>query len=173
MQFDWFEMSEEDANAYRELCPPNQFRVLPPAKLPGPLPDELTRKYDSVVLLASGTSSGSVYYMLNGHRVDQRPKEIDQMPFGFVHTSGQAPSSGCLIQHGNWPERTTTAPPDFWTHVDASGLGSCFPISELPTQPSGTTSELKVQSQLDAFNALVAKLNQNVSGLAHVIRDGA
>lgn len=159
-------MSEQDANAYRELCPPNQFRVLTPADLPGPLPAALTQKYDSLVLLASGLSTGSVCYMLNGHRVDQPAKAVDQMPFGFIDTSGQAPSSGCLIQHGDWPERTTTPPQEFWTHLNNSGLGLCFLISELPAQQSGTTSELKIQSQLDAFNTLVTNLNQNVSGLS-------
>jgi hypothetical protein len=97
--------------------------------------------------------------MLNGHRVDQPAKAIDQMPFGFIDTSGQAPSSGCLIQHGNWPERTTKPPDQFWTHLNASGLGHCFPISELPQQQSGAISELKIQSQIDAFNTLVSKLN--------------
>jgi len=166
MKLDWFRVSDRDAAVYRELCPANEFRVIKPAQLPGPLPTDLTNKYDSVVLLASGLSTGGVCYMINGHRVDQPVNAIDQMPFGFIDISGQAPSSGCLIQHGDWPERTSDPPPEFWAHVNASGLGNCYPISQLPTQKSGTTAELKIESQYNAFNKLVGKLSQNVSGLS-------
>src|SRR6266516_5460580 len=138
MELNWFQVSEQDAAEYRKLCPPDEYRVLKPDQLPGPLPTDLTNKYDSVVMIASGLSGGNICYMINGHRVDKKDTAIDQMPFGFIDISGQGASSGCLIQHGNWQERTSNPPPDFWVHMQASGLGSCYPISQLPAQPTGT-----------------------------------
>jgi hypothetical protein len=72
MKFDWFEVTEQEAATYRDLCAPGHFRLLKPAQLPGPLPSGLTNKYDSVVLIASGLPTGGVCYMINGHRVDQK-----------------------------------------------------------------------------------------------------
>src|SRR5256885_23823 len=131
MKLDWFRVTEQQAAAYRELCPPDRYRVVKPAELPGPLPSDLTRKCDSFLMIASGLSTGGISYMLNAHRVDQKDNAIDQMPFGFIDIPGQGPSSGCLIHHGDWPERTSNPPSNFWAHMQESGLGHCYPISQL------------------------------------------
>lgn len=168
MKLTWFQVNEQDAAEYGKLCPPNEYRVLKPDQLPGPLPIDLTNKFDSVLMISSGLSGGNVCYMINGHRVDKNDNAIDQMPFGFIDISGKEPSSGCLIHHGDWPERTSNPPTDFWVHMQASGLGNCYPISQLPPQPSGTIAELKIESQYGAFNELVGNLSRNVSGLGIV-----
>jgi hypothetical protein len=162
MNYDYFRTDGEHREDWERMCNSGEYVVVPPSHLPGPLPDALTKKFDSVVVAASGVpGTDHVFYMLNGHRVDAPAGEIDQQPFGLYFHGDQASVSGCLIQHGNWEGRTTEPPPDFWDHLDASGLGHCYPLSELPSDTSGDLADLP-KSQSDAFAALVEVMKRGL-----------
>jgi hypothetical protein len=76
------------------------------------------------------------------------------MPLGIAFV-GQNPSgSACLIQHGDYENRTTYPSVDFWTQVRQSGIYNYYPLQELPEKTAGKLSELNVKSQLDAFELL-------------------
>jgi hypothetical protein len=59
-----------------------------------------------------------------------------------------------LIQHGDYENRTTYPPDDFWEQVRQSGIYNYYPLQELPEKTAGNLSELKIKSQLDAFEIL-------------------
>jgi hypothetical protein len=46
--------------------------------------------------------------------------------------------------------------------INASGTASYFPLSELPTHNSGAITDLKIDSQNEAFGRLVAILRNQV-----------
>jgi hypothetical protein len=59
-----------------------------------------------------------------------------------------------LIQHGDYENRTTYPPFDFWAQVKQSGIYNYYPLQELPEKAAGKLSELNIKSQLDAFEIL-------------------
>ncbi len=160
MEYNWFELSHENEARWLELCPPNTFRVVAPTQISGLLQDSLVKKYDSVLLVSSGVrDSDAVVFMANGHRVDTKDSAIDQMPFGFGYLAGEGSTNALLIQHGSWVKRTTKPPADFWSHIEQSGVGTCFPLPLLPTQQSGHLSDLQVETQTTgAFAELITGL---------------
>jgi len=140
MRYTWSELSKEQVEEIRILCPPGEYRIIKPSLLSSYFAEPLIAKSDSFLIVASGIPDGVVYYMVNINRLDG--DEIDQQPFGFV-VSGthHVPPSGCYIHHGEWEGRTTKAPSGFFDYVTMSGVGNCYPISELPTKPSGRLDE--------------------------------
>jgi len=160
-KYDWFDISKQQREEWEKLCPANEFRVIKSLDLPKILPKSLTDKFDSVFILASGSYNDTiVYYMANGNRVDYKAGKIDQQPLGLAFVGPDPIPSGSLIQHGDWEDRNTTPPEEFWQYLAESGIGNVYPLTELPEANSGKLSELKVQSQKDAFNNLVAELRQ-------------
>ena len=93
--------------------------------------------------------------MFNLNRVDG--DKLDQMPYGVAYNSS-GPTSGVLIQHGNYHEqRTINLPEDYSKFVALSGL---YPHSEFPDHTvGGPISDLKYgSSQEAAFSLLVRKI---------------
>lgn len=144
--------------ACEALCPVGEYRVVGRDAIPSFIPSGLRSKADGALEVASGSPSGTMMLMVNMHRVDQKDRAIDQEPFAIVFNGPTAALSGCIIHHGNWPNRTASPPPEFWQAMAASGLGNCYPFSELPPNAAGPISEMAVQSQHDAFKALDARL---------------
>lgn len=157
MKFNWFPITQESRAKWEEICPPGEFRVISGSamqNLSTILPPELTNQYHSVLIAGSPVIGGTVYYMANGNRIDASGSAIDQMPFGLAFVGQNASGSACLVQHGNYENRTTYPPVDFWAQVRESGIYNYYPLQELPDQNSGKLSELNVKSQQDAFDLL-------------------
>ena len=158
-KYSWFKISNQKRSDWEKVCPPSEYRVMSgshfQATFNGLLPVELTEKYTSIFIAGSPTKNGIVY-MANGNRVDYKPMEIDQMPFGLAFISDSVSGSGILLQHGKWDGRTTSAPDEFWNQISASQLdGVCYPLSELPQSSSGKLDELQIDSQRAALGKLV------------------
>ena len=166
MKYDWFDISNEDRQKWEGICPPGEYRVYSGSAifgvLNGLLPVALIGKYNSIFIAGSATLNGNVYFMANGNRVDSSASAIDQMPFGLAFVGNSASGSGCLIQHGDWAKRSTPQPQGFWDQIKSSGTASFYPLSELPTEPAGKLSDLKVDSQNIAFGKLVEVLKDQV-----------
>ena len=159
-RYDWFDISNQDKEDWEKICPVNEYRILKPADFPNILPNSLVDKYDSIFIMASGSNNGVAYYMANGNRVDFNDNAIDQQPFGLAFIGDETIPSGSLIQHGDWEDRTTEPPDEFWNHISCSGIGTCYPLSELPSTESGSIEDLNINSQKDAFNDLVKSLKK-------------
>lgn len=162
MKYDWFDIANEDRKEWEAICPPGEYRVIPATVLSKVLPDALINKYNSVFVMGSGTPYGNVYYMANGNRVDDPNGAIDQMPFGLAFVGDNPVPSGCLIQHGDWANRTIYPPREFWANITASGTASYYPLSEMPTDYAGKITDLKIDSQNAAFGRLVDILKGQV-----------
>lgn len=144
--------------ACEAICPVGEYRVVGRDAIPGFIPSGLRAKADGALIVASGSPSGNMMFMVNIHRVDQKVLAIDQEPFAIVFNGPTAALSGCIIHHGNWPNRTASPPAEFWQALAASGMGSCYPFSELPLNTAGPISDLVIQSQHDAFRVLDGRL---------------
>lgn len=161
-KYNWFNIQNEQRTKWENLCRVGEYRILPSSALSGILPDELINQFVNVFIMASGTSSGNVYYMANGNRLDQKDGAIDQMPFGLGFVGNDPIASGTLIQHGNWDGRSTYPPDEFWLQVESSEFSNCFPSSEMPTETSGKITDLKIESQEHAFRYIVNALKKQV-----------
>jgi len=165
MNFNWFDTSQIDREKWDEMCPPGRYVVIEPKELRNLIPTfptVLLDNSDSVLILASGGPAGVAYCMANINRVDNKSREIDQHPFGLAFIGDEPLPSGCFVQHGNWPGRSISPPADFWNHVQASGLGTCYPVTEIPIMTSGSIDDLKISSQQDAFKVVVTEMSKSV-----------
>ena len=161
-RYDWLNVQNENRTKWEEICPAGEYRILPSNVLLGILPNALINQYSSVFIMASGTASGNVYYMANGNRVDFPDSAVDQMPFGLAFVGDNAIASGCVIQHGDWGNRTIHPPDEFWQQVNASGILTFCPLSELPGESGGKITNLKIESQEHAFRNIVNALKEQV-----------
>jgi hypothetical protein len=161
-RYNWFNVQSENRAKWEELCPVGEYRILPSNALSGVLPEALINQYNSVFIMASGTESGNVYYMANGNRIDFPASAVDQMPFGLAFVGDSPIASGCMIQHGDWGNRTIHPPDEFWQQVNASGISTFYPLSELPTDSSGKITNLRLDSQKHAFRNIVDALKEQV-----------
>jgi len=163
MKTTFLDVSNEDRTKWEEICPLDEFRVISGSVIPyllnSVLPEDLTRKYDSVLIAGSATLDGTVYYMANGNRIDY--SEVDQMPFGLVFFGNTISGCACIIDHGDWENRTIPQPEDFEKHILESGIASYYPLSELPRESSGKLEDLKINSQHKAFEKLLEILKED------------
>ena len=160
--YTWFDTSQESRGAWEALCPPGEFRVINPNSVPPIIPKGLSERADSVLMVASGSPDGQILIMANIHRVDSGDQAIDQEPFGIVFHANSAAPSGVLLHHGKWKDRTTRPPEEFWRTLQSSGIGNCYPFSQLPHKKAGPITDLSVPSQHGAFAALVSRLKESL-----------
>ncbi len=160
MKFDWFDISDQKRSDWAMLCEPGCYKTIERSGLPDILPEALKEKLDSALIMASGTLTGTVYYVVNANRVDYKDGAIDQQPFGLAFVGDDPIGSGCLVQHGTWSGRTTEPPEEFWQVIEESGIGHRFPLPELPEKPYGKIEELKKPSHNAAFSTVVNRLKK-------------
>jgi len=152
----WIFYRREQSDSLKAACPIGEYRVLSTSAASGFLPSGLELKCDSIVLAASGGADGRAYYLVNGNRWDVKAGKIDQEPLGVAMT-GDVNTSGILVHHGGWQDRTTTPPPEFLQGLALSGLGNCYPLPTNPSPESGKIADLP-RGQLGAFEAVIQRL---------------
>ena len=162
-KWSWFDTSNESYDTWAALCPPNEWRIVSPSSLSGIIPQALRDKSDSVFIAGSQCGDGTTYYMANYSRVDSRGTAIDQEPLGLAFVGTTNTGSGCLLHHGTWCNRTVQPAPEFWDHMKNSGLGYCYPFSELPCGTQGKLADLAVSSQKAAFSAVIDVIRRESS----------
>lgn len=117
---------------------------------------QLQKKYPSEGFWIENPQNIKTLKIISGDLVDIYDSIV-------VQVSGSNPlTSGVLTQHGDWAGRTTTPEEAFWTHISSSGIGDCYPISELPDKPSGSLNELTIESQKGALTDLVKELRRSM-----------
>lgn len=156
MKYDYFNTEKIGKEDVIAVCPVNEYRVISPKDVPFPFPQALLDKCDSVFVTVSGGPNDITFAMFNFNRVDG--KAIDQMPFMVGFIGEDATVSGVLVQHGNWPGRTSYPTEGFFDNLTASGIGNCYPIPELPTTSSGSVHDLKPLSQEGAWSVAIKRI---------------
>jgi len=80
--------------------------------------------------------------MFNNLRVDDRAQLIDQESLGlFLRTTGEG-STGVLIHHGNWDERSWEASSGLWRAFEESGVGKYYLSHPADGRRSGSLEDL-------------------------------
>jgi hypothetical protein len=150
MKFERFDMPYATFEDWAALCPEEQYRVVDPSVLPAGLPSTLLAKFNSVVLMSSGSPAATVF-VANGLRVDAAASAVDEEPYIIAFEHATSSASGGFIHHGDWPGRTSYARPEFFTAIAASGMAAHYPIAERPTAASGLLANLPRGSHSEAF----------------------
>lgn len=162
MKWNWSQLSEEQMQYFRDICPDYQYRVFQPeSELPG-ISKRLTEKCSMMMIAASGDSTGRVFYMANLLRPDSNDKKgvaVDQMPFGFVFDAASPLLSGALIQHGDWDGRTTYPPVSAWDGIVDSDYSCYTKLSLVPPASAGSIYDLEGTSHELAFTTLIGRLS--------------
>ena len=161
----WKPLSRDELNDWRQLWsdfPMEPFyKQISQNQLPASIPVSLREKINDAVVMTSGTPQGDVVMVCNLCRVDAKDAALDQQPFAIVFDSHGNSGSGVYLNHGDWHGRTSSPPPEFWDHVDKSGIGGYFyPV--IPNgNPSGTLESISDTSHRVAFNEMVIRLKNH------------
>jgi len=129
------------------------------------LPDEiksngLTNKFNSVIAAASGSTGGAIVFTINGIRIDH--DKIDEHPFVmYFDADDPTKNFGGIIDHGDWPDRTTFLESWQETAISASGITANFAYKGIPHWTSGSLYDLDDNGMLEGFKKQAAILFKN------------
>lgn len=155
-RFDFLDTSQEDISAWEKLCPVGEYRVLPSGSLPSVVPEALRAKcVDSIVMASGSKDEGVSYFVVNLERKDQADGAIDQQPFCLVFSGSVAAPSGCLVQHGDWTDRTVRVPETFFKGVQQTGIAPYLGVLSIPPDLSGSLKSLSGSRHEAAFERVV------------------
>jgi hypothetical protein len=141
-----------------ELREPSGYRWLTPFEIPSAIPEKLRQSLTSALLMWEHTSTGAVFIVCNGIRLDSGPQELDQEPMGIaVHSSG-ASDTVLFLHHGAWAGRTVPITPEVRIVLASTSMGNFFPLGEVPSPSGGRLAELARTSHEGAFRSLVEHL---------------
>jgi hypothetical protein len=169
MWFQYFQITESAKADWLNLCGDNAYAVVNANRIPAPLPSGLLEKCDTALVLRSGSLGNGdkiVYIMANLNRIDGN--KIDQMPFAIGIISGSNFTSGTLAHHGSYDAgRTSPASPTSRSYVtltlgQQAKFANNFSFQELPMAGTGSLASLGIQSQINALNTVVAKLQSQL-----------
>jgi len=165
MQFSIYSITSTQQAEFEELANKRKlesgYAWLSSSEIPSAIPASLRSKMTSTLLMWERTSSGCMYLVCNGIRLDEKDNALDQEPFGVVvHSSGASPT-GIFIHHGDWRNRTIPITPEVKQVLESTSLGNYFPLREVPSGPSGPLSDLSKTSHEGAFRTTVQKLTRS------------
>jgi len=143
------------------LIPNLTYKKLEVDQLPEEIKSNgLINKFNSVIGAASGSTFGVMVFAFNGIRIDH--DKIDEHPFViFFDESDPTNNFGGIIDHGDWPDRTTFLEPWQEAAISASGLTANFVYKGIPPGTSGSLYDLKDNKMLDGFIKQVDILIKN------------
>lgn len=160
-KFDFLDTTSENPEDWRDLCPVGEFRVLASGSLPKVIPQSLREKcVDSLVMGSGSTDDGYAYFVVNLLRKDERDQGVDQQPFCLWFSGSQVAPSGCLVQHGDWEDRTIDVPETFFHEVKKTGIAPFVGLLRLPAGQSGSIASLSGSTHLGAFERVVERVKQ-------------
>jgi hypothetical protein len=141
-----------DKEKWNKICPPNEYRVLPPHEAidNGIVPTGMN-DINSVIVGASGCTEGTIMYFANYCRVDHEC--IDQEPYIELYESGSSQSSlNGILHHADFDGRTELLDPNQLIRIAASGSTADIQFTAKPDKPEGTLEELRTQGKIEGFN---------------------
>ena len=166
MKFSIYPIRSSDIQEFEQVAKrcnsTSGYKWLSSSQIPSAIPESLreTNAY-SALLMWERTSSGSVYLVFNGIRLDEKDNALDQEPFGIAVNSTGVNTNGIFIHHGDWHNRTTPITPEVQKILNSTSLGNYFPLGEVPQCSSGSLSDLRNTSHDRAFKNIMDKLSIN------------
>jgi hypothetical protein len=105
MQFSIYSITSTQRAEFEELAKKRKlesgYAWLSSSEIPSAIPASLRSKMISALLMWERTSSGCMYLVCNGIRLDEKDNALDQEPFGVVvHSSGASPTGILVGQRG-------------------------------------------------------------------------
>ena len=161
VKYNYFDISHIDRNEWEQACPENEWRVTEAGILTRTLPDALLDKTHEVFLVSSGSTGGTLYYMANLLRIDEKANAVDEMPFGLVFVGQEAYGSGILVQHADHPGRTTQLQGGYMTNLQQSPIWQYHPFENLPSGLNGSLADLQHSNQLTAAQRLFQRIQED------------
>ncbi len=120
----------------------------------------LTNKFNSVIAAASGSTGGTMVFAFNGIRIDH--DQIDEHPFViYLDSNDPTKNFGGIIDHGDWPDRTTFLEPWQESAISASGITADFAYKGIPPGTSGSLYDLDNNGLLYGFKKQASILFKN------------
>ena len=137
-----------------------QYKRINVSELPHAIKsNRLTDKFNSVIVAASG-STDSIVYSIIGLRPDGN--EIDEHPFVFYYDNKNSEHNfGGIIHHGHWPGRTVELTNVQKNALHLSGITASFTYKDIPTNSSGSLSDLQEKGMLEGLSEQFNILIQN------------
>lgn len=142
LKVSWFTFAPDQQRRIEGLVPQAGWSLISRDGLRGVLPDAYLAKVDSVIGVSAPTSTAGTCLMFNNLRVDTGAYLIDQDPLGFFLSSSGVSSSGVLVHHGDWDDRSWEASTTLWRDVEDSGIGGFFPAHPPEGRDAGSLTEL-------------------------------
>lgn len=139
----------------KQLGTESGYRQLSTGDLPRAIPEGLRSKLTGAVMMWDKSTGGSVYLVVNGVRLDPGDHALDQEPFGVAVRPSGVDTSGVLIHHGDWDDRTVPLSTAHGNLLASTYLGQYFPFGDPPPSSSGPLSELTRTSHEGAFNRMM------------------
>ena len=159
LKVSWFTFVPEQQRRIEGLVPQSGWSLISRDELCGILPNRYLPKVDSVIGVSAPTSTGGTCLMFTNLRVDTGTYLVDQDPLGFFLSSSGVSSSGVLVHHGDWDDRSWGASTALWREVEETGIGGYFAANPPEGRSSGSLMELPkgiggaLERVLDALRA--------------------
>ncbi|MDF9828091.1 hypothetical protein M2447_002204 [Ereboglobus sp. PH5-10] len=124
---------------WAQFCPNYTYRVINPSEFPEFLPETLTEKFNTAVVMASGSDCNQTY-LFQGYRIDGSEIDEHQYIVTFDLTSGICHAG--FVEHADYDGRTTEIPTGMSESMSLSGINIDYQFPRKPTQASGNISDL-------------------------------
>ncbi len=156
------DQQNEINNLMNEFPYGTYYKMLSNTEIPSVIPESLRIKMTHAVLMVEKSTSADIFLICNGVRHDIKDNALDDQTFGVIIKSTGCSTSGYIIQHGNWIERTKNITPEILSVLNSTTLKDYFPLIDTPINNFGPLSDLNKTSHKGAFETFVNKLKQDL-----------
>ena len=78
MKNNWVPIDDEKRSDWEAICPVGDYRVIQAEDVPSIISPALVEKGHSFLIMASGSTAGTAYFMINTNRIDEKDGAIDR-----------------------------------------------------------------------------------------------
>jgi len=116
----------------------NGFFHITAREFPSVIPTKLREKWDSAVVVISGSEGLNRMVFIVGHRIDQKADMMDQDPFLIEVSTLASGARGVLAHHASFPRRSVPLP----SNINSASTESYFKNNPTFGLSSGSTGQL-------------------------------
>lgn len=116
----------------------NGFFHITAREVPSVIPSKLRAKWDSAVVIVSGSVGSNRAVAIVGHRIDEKANMMDHDPFLIEVSTLVSEARGVLVHHASFPRRSVPLPSD----INSPSTESHFKNNPTFGLSSGSTGQL-------------------------------